>query len=83
MLCNTLRLDFCNLKITHVLHPPYHPKIKNTLKNKQKNKCVCIHDIIRLTIMKIKMKMKNRSHRHDLNRFRHGHKNSKYRKLSL
>ena len=51
------------------------------LKNKQKNKCVCIHEIIRLIIMKMKMKMKNRSHRHDINRPRprHGH-NSKYRK---
>ena len=27
MLCNALRLDFCYLKIIHVLHPPYHPKI--------------------------------------------------------
>ena len=29
------------------------------LKNKQKNKCVCIHEIIQLIVMKIKMKMKN------------------------
>ena len=51
------------------------------LKSKQKNKCFCIHEIIRLIIMKMKMKMKNRSHRHDINRPRprHGH-NSKYRK---
>ena len=27
-------------------------------KNKQKNKCVCIHEVIRLIIMKMKMKMK-------------------------
>ena len=31
------------------------------LKNKQKNKCACIHEIIRLIVMKRKMKMKNRS----------------------
>ena len=83
MLCNTLRLDFCYLKIIHILHPPYHPKIiGHILKNKQKNNCVCINEIIRLTIMKMKMKMKNRSHSHDINRprIRHGHKNSKYRK---
>ena len=28
------------------------------LKNKQRNKCVCIHEIIRLIMMKMKMKMK-------------------------
>ena len=27
MLGNTLRLNFCCLKITHILHPRYHPKI--------------------------------------------------------
>ena len=83
MLFNTLRLDLCYLEIIHVLHPPYHPKIiGHILKNKQKNKCVSIHEIIRLSIMKMKMKMKNRSHRHDINipRLRDGDKNSKYRK---
>ena len=53
------------------------------LKHKQnKNKWVCIHDIMRLIIMKMKMKMKNRSHRHDMKgaRPRHGHKYSKYKK---
>ena len=46
------------------------------LKNKRKNNFVCIHEIIRLTIMKMKVKMKNRSHRHDINgpRLRQGHK---------
>ena len=71
------------MKIIHILDTPYHPKIiGHILKNKQKNKCVCIHEIIRLTIMKMKIKMKNRSHRHDINRpiLRHGHKNSKDRK---
>ena len=45
-------------------------------KNKQKNKCVCIHEIIRLIIMKMKMKMKKRCHRYGINRasFTHGHK---------
>ena len=36
--------------------------IGHILKNKQKNKCVCVDDIMRLT------KMKNRSHRYDINR---------------
>ena len=38
MLINTLRLNFCHLKINPILHPHYHPKvIGHTLKNKQKN----------------------------------------------
>ena len=69
VLSNSLRLNFCYLKITHFLHRRYHPTIiGHILKNKQKNKCVCIHLIIRLNIMKMKMKMKNRSHRYDINR---------------
>ena len=78
MLSNTLKLNFCYLKIIHILHS-YHPKIIwHILKNKQKNKCVCIHEIIRLIIMK----MKNRSHRCDINRrrSRHGHKYNKCKK---
>ena len=57
------------------------PKIiGHVLKNKQKNKCVCIHEIIRLIVIKMKMKMKNRSHRFDINRPgpRHGQKYNKY-----
>ena len=34
----------------------------------QKKKCVCIHEIIRLIIMKVKMKMKNRSYVYDIGR---------------
>ena len=46
MLSNILRLNFCYLKIIHVLHPRYRPKITGRiLKNKQKNKCVYIHSI--------------------------------------
>ena len=36
------------------------------LKNKQNNKCVRIHEIMRLIVMKMKMKMKNISHIHDI-----------------
>ena len=50
MLSNTLRLNFCYLKITHTLDPHSHPKIiGHILKNKQKSKCACIQDIILLT----------------------------------
>ena len=67
------------LKNIHILHPRCHSKIiEHILKSKQKNECVCIHEILRLIIMKMKMKMKNGSHRYDINR--HGHKYSEYKK---
>ena len=48
MLSNTLRLNF--------------PKtIGHILKNNQNIKCVCIHEIIGLIIIKMKMKMNDRS----------------------
>ena len=60
----------------------YYPKIGFILKNKQRNKCGCIQEIIRLIIMKMEMKIKNRSHSYDINRrrSRHGDKYSKYKK---
>ena len=76
MQSNTLRLNFCYLKVIQILHPHYRPKIVgHTLKNKQKNMYVYIHEIIRVIIMKVKMKMKNRSHRYGRNKpkYRHGH----------
>ena len=82
ILSNTLRLNFCYLKIIHILHQRYHPEvIGHILKSKQNNKCVCIHEITRLTIMKMTMKMNNRSHRCNVNRlmWRHEHKYSKYK----
>ena len=81
MLSNNLRLNFYNFKIIHILDTRYHPKIIGYIqKNKQKNKCICIPEIIRLNIMKMKMKMKNRSYRSNINRpwSRHEHKRSKY-----
>ena len=81
MLNNTLRLNFCYLKIIRILHPRYHLKIiRHILKNKPRNKCDCFHVIIRLIIMK----MKNRSYGYDINRprSRHGRKYSKYEKLA-
>ena len=70
------------LTIVHILHPLYHPKIiGHTLKDKQKNKSICIHKIIRLIIMNMNMKKKNGSHRYNINRprSRHGHKYSKFK----
>ena len=83
MLSNTLRLNFCYLKIIHTLHQRYHPRIiGHILKYKQNNKCACINEIIRLIIVQMKLKMKSRSHRYDINRHRpsHGHKYNKYKK---
>ena len=78
----TLRLNVCYLKIIRILHPHYHAKIiGHILQNKQKSKCVYIHEIIRLIIMTMKIRMKNRSHRYSINRprSRHGHKYSKHK----
>ena len=65
------------MKIIQILHPCYHPKIiGHILKNKQKNKCVRIHEIIQLIIIKMRTGMNNRSHGYDRNRPRprHGQK---------
>ena len=65
---NTRRLKFCYLKIILILLSRYYLKITgHILKNKQKKKCVCIHEIIRLIIMKVKVKVKNRSHIYSIN----------------
>ena len=54
-------------------------------KNVDIKKCVCIHEIIRLIIMKTKMKMNNRSHTYDISRSRsrHEHNYSKYKKCLI
>ena len=71
VLDNTLRLKFWYLKILGILFPRYHPKIiEHILKNSQMNKYVCTHEFMRLIIMKIKIKTKNRSHRYDISRRR-------------
>ena len=65
---NTLRLNFCYLKIIHILNQRYPKLREHVLKNKQKIKCVCIHEIIHLIMMKMRIIMKSRSHRYDINR---------------
>ena len=65
MLSNTLRLNFCHLKIVHIFHQLDNPK---AIGHKQGNKCVCIHKIIRLIMMNMKMKIKKRSLRYDINK---------------
>ena len=80
MLSNNFRLNFCSLKIIHIPYRRYYPKIiRHTLKNKQKNKCVCFHEILRLITMKVEMKMKSKSHRYDINTKMDGYKFSKYK----
>ena len=78
--------NFCKLKILHILHPRYRPKIiEYILKNKQRYKYMCIHEITRLVIMKMKMKMINRSYRYNMNRAksRLGHKYSNIKRVLL
>ena len=59
-LSNTLRLNFCYLKIICFRHPRYHPKrIGHILKNIQKSLSICFFNEIILLII---MKKKNRSH---------------------
>ena len=66
MLSNTLRLNFLYLKIIYTLHPRYRPKITgHILKNKQNNKCVCIHTI---NLNENEDEMENKEHRYDKNR---------------
>ena len=37
-----LRLNFCYLKIIHILHPRYHPKITGHIIRKYANEQVCL-----------------------------------------
>ena len=53
--------ELSHLKIIRIFHSRYQPKIfGHILKN---NKCVCIHEIMRLVIMRMKIKMNKISHR--------------------
>ena len=76
-LSNTLKLNFSYLKIIRFLHPP--KIIGDFLKNVQKNKYVCLIEVIWLKTMK--MRMKNTSHRYDIARLRprHGQKYTIYK----
>ena len=83
MLSNALKLTFPHPKIIGILHPRYHQTITgHILKNKQRNKHVCIHEIMQSIIMKMKTKMKIDSCKYGINRprCRHEHKYSKYMK---
>ena len=48
------------------------------------NMCVCILEIIWLIMMKMKIEMKNKLHRYNIKKSKsmHGHRYSKYKKLS-
>ena len=83
MLSNTLSLNIWYRKIIGILHPCYHLTITgHILKNKQKNKHVCIHKIMQLIKMKMKTKMEINSRKYGINRpsCRHEYKYSKYMK---
>ena len=70
-----LRLNLCLENYSHFSFK------NNILKNKQKNKAVYIHELVRLIILNMKIKMKNRSHSYKIKRprSRHGHKYNTYK----
>ena len=57
----------------HILHSRYHPKIIGHILKKRARKSVSIHEIIYLIRVKMLLKMKNWSHRHDINSPRSRH----------
>ena len=67
LLSKTLRLNFYCLNIIHTLNARYHSQNDRTY-FKKLAKCVCVHDIIRLIIMKMKMKINHIVNRYDINR---------------
>ena len=87
MLSNSQRLNLCYLKIIHIFHRRYHPKIiGHILKNKQKKNCkrVLSHEFTLLIITKIKIRKKKWIYGYDINRRRsrhgyYGHKYGKYK----
>ena len=74
-LSNTLRLNFCYLKIIRFIHPRCHPK------NIKKYSKKCAKTSVSVLIKKMKINVKYRLHRCDINKLRprHGHKYTKYR----
>ena len=74
MLSNSKGWTFANIKLFTFF-------IGHILENRQKNKCVCIHEIIQLIIMKMKII----THRYDINwpGSRHKQKYSKYKKCLI
>ena len=72
-LSNTLRLNFCYLKIKLFVHPPEDPKIIGHILKKQG---ISYNRIIWLIIKKRRLTVKNRSHIYNINRRRSriGHK---------
>ena len=79
-----LEAELWYLKINCFLYLRYQSRIIwHILKNKQKNKRVCINGIIWLIIRKMKMKKKKISHKHNINKrsSKHGRKYSKCKKF--
>ena len=81
-LSNIPRLKICDWKTIRFLRPRYHLKSAADIwKSVQKIKYVCFNEILWLTIWKINLKNKYRSHRYDINkpRYRHEHKYTKWK----
>ena len=45
MLSNTLWLNFCYLKIIHILYPRYHPKVMDIFYKIIKRTSICVHTV--------------------------------------
>ena len=83
MLNNTLRLNWCYLKIIHILHPRHHPKIIwHILKNKQASLYSWDYAI---SHNENEDENEKRSHIYSINRrkSRHRHKYSKCKKCPI
>ena len=68
MLNNTLRLNFCYLKIIHILHRRYHSKIiGHILKKRKRTNPLYSWNYTINHKLKMKMKIKHRSQRYYIN----------------
>ena len=71
LLSNTLRLNFCCHSYSSFTGSSKNNRTYS--KKKKKKMCACIQEIIWLIIVKMIMKMKSRSHRHNMNSPRSKH----------
>ena len=70
-------LNFCYLETICSPHPYYHVKIiGDILKAVPRNNYICLNEFIWLMTMKMRLKIKNRSYRHDINRPRSRHRHA-------
>ena len=72
----------CYLEIMHFLYSCYHPKlIWDIIRDVKKKTSVWFNEIVWSITTKMRLEIKNGSQRYDINRnrWRHGHKYTKYK----